>query len=164
MNRNYQKLTLLLLAIDTHVQKEHMVRLQDQQLSPVQAFVQGMSSRVFSRLKKSFNSSPILSPQYQRGYFCPVSSIHPLPCSAGAYSTGGAADCTSCNLPSTVPIDIIESICRDDRSCCLDAFDYNRQGAFEGGERDLRGIINHSYAHTVCNIRDATVRLESSAD
>ena len=56
-----------------------------------------------------------------RGSFCPVNSIHPLPCSPGAYSTGGATDCTSCDLPPNVPHDVIKNMCRDDRSCCLDA-------------------------------------------
>ena len=57
-----------------------------------------------------------------RGYFCPEASLRPLRCAPGAYSTGGASDCTSCEVPASVPADAINSMCRDDRSCCLDVF------------------------------------------
>ncbi|KAL7533460.1 hypothetical protein ACHAXR_010386 [Thalassiosira sp. AJA248-18] len=58
-----------------------------------------------------------------RSFFCPRNSVHPLPCSPGAYSTGGARQCTSCNVPTTVPAEVIQNMCRDDRSCCLDVFE-----------------------------------------
>lgn len=58
-----------------------------------------------------------------RGFFCPENSIEPLPCSPGAYSTGGASDCTSCEVPASVPVELLHSMCRDDRSCCLKVFD-----------------------------------------
>ncbi|KAL7555220.1 hypothetical protein ACHAWF_018965 [Thalassiosira exigua] len=56
-------------------------------------------------------------------YFCPENSVYPLPCSPGAYSTGGAKECTSCEIPLTVPVEVVNSLCRNDRSCCLDVFD-----------------------------------------
>mmetsp|Transcript_24846 Transcript_24846/g.52004 ORF Transcript_24846/g.52004 Transcript_24846/m.52004 type:complete len:389 (+) Transcript_24846:1244-2410(+) len=58
-----------------------------------------------------------------RGFFCPENSVHPLPCAPGAFSTGGARDCTSCEVPHTVSMDVLYSMCRDDRSCCLDVFE-----------------------------------------
>jgi len=58
-----------------------------------------------------------------RSYFCPENSVKPLPCSPGSYATGGARECTSCDIPPNVPIDIVLSMCRDDRSCCLDVFE-----------------------------------------
>lgn len=55
-----------------------------------------------------------------RSYFCPENTVSPLPCSPGSYSTGGAEDCTSCEVPSDIPAEVIlNSMCRDDRSCCL---------------------------------------------
>lgn len=58
-----------------------------------------------------------------RGFFCPENSSKPLPCSPGSYSTGGARDCTSCEVPHTVPMAKINAMCKDDRSCCFDVYE-----------------------------------------
>ena len=55
-----------------------------------------------------------------RGHFCPENSINPIPCSPGSYSSGGAKECTSCEVPLTVPMEVINTMCRNDRSCCFD--------------------------------------------
>ena len=49
--------------------------------------------------------------------------MNPIPCSPGAYSTGGAADCTNCEIPPEISTEVINSLCRDDRSCCIDFLD-----------------------------------------
>ncbi len=55
-----------------------------------------------------------------RAFFCPETSVDPLPCSPGTYSIGGAKECTSCDIPQNIPVEVIlNSMCRDDRSCCL---------------------------------------------
>ena len=54
-----------------------------------------------------------------RSFFCPENSVVPLKCSPGFYSTGGARDCVDCEVPNTVAMDVINSMCRDDRSCCI---------------------------------------------
>jgi hypothetical protein len=59
-----------------------------------------------------------------RAHFCPDSARAGLPCSPGAYATGGAKECTSCDVPPNVPAEVVLTMCRDDRSCCLDVFDY----------------------------------------
>jgi hypothetical protein len=58
-----------------------------------------------------------------RAFFCPENSVRPLPCSPGAYATGGARDCTSCDVPHTVAMEVISAMCRDDRSCCFEVFE-----------------------------------------
>lgn len=58
-----------------------------------------------------------------KGYFCPENTVNPLPCSPGAYSSGGARECTSCEVPLTVSIEKKNRMCRDDRSCCFSVFD-----------------------------------------
>eukprot|EP00970_Alexandrium_tamarense_P019930 scaffold14630_cov221-Alexandrium_tamarense.AAC.1 len=57
------------------------------------------------------------------GFFCPEQTIHPLPCSPGSYATGGASQCTSCEVPLTVSMKAKNEMCRDDRSCCFDIFE-----------------------------------------
>ena len=58
-----------------------------------------------------------------RGFFCPENSVNPLPCSPGAYSTGAAWECTSCQVPSTISIEVKNAMCRHDRSCCFKIYD-----------------------------------------
>ena len=67
--------------------------------------------------------SEICSGLCPRGFFCPENSVNPIPCSPGAYSTGGAADCTNCEIPPEISTEVINSLCRDDRSCCIDFLD-----------------------------------------
>jgi hypothetical protein len=57
-----------------------------------------------------------------RGFFCPLNTVNPLPCSPGAYSSGGAAECTSCEIPLTVSQEKKNRMCRDDRECCFSVF------------------------------------------
>ena len=57
------------------------------------------------------------------GYFCPENTVNPLPCSPGAYSTGGAAECTSCDVPESVSMEVKNRMCRDARDCCFGIFE-----------------------------------------
>lgn len=59
-----------------------------------------------------------------RAHFCPEKSVRPLPCSPRAYATGGAKECMSCDVPPNVPTEVVLTMCRDERSCCLDVFGY----------------------------------------
>lgn len=58
-----------------------------------------------------------------KGFFCPVNTVNPLPCSPGAYSSGGAAECTSCDVPETISMEKKNRMCRDKRDCCFSVFE-----------------------------------------
>lgn len=49
-------------------------------------------------------------------------TVNPLPCSPGAYASGGASECISCEVPLTISMEKMYKMCRDDRSCCLKIF------------------------------------------
>ncbi len=62
-----------------------------------------------------------------RGFFCPENSVKPLPCSPGSYSTGGAAECTSCEIPLTVSMQLKNSMCSEyERSTIIVIYSWHR--------------------------------------